>query len=201
TCKKAPLQNIVWRKNNTIRTGRAGRRTHMNIGKTLICGVAAAIAAWGQASGDKVPASKSWRAAEDHQNMMEQLGIKSLRPGPSGNESAPNHANYDDSKANPFPDLPDVLTTRDGKKVTTPEIWWQVRRPEIVEDFDREVLGRVPADVPKVTWSVAATSQGTMGATPITNTQLVGHVDNSACPAFNVDIRMTLVTPADAKAP
>ena len=78
--------------------------------------------------------------------MMEQLGIKSLRPGPSGNENAPNHANYDESKANPFPDLPDVLTIKDGKKVTTPEMWWNQRRPEIVEDFEREVLGRVPSE-------------------------------------------------------
>ncbi len=31
---------------------------------------------------------------QDHQNMMEQLGIKSLRPGPNGNESAPNHAKH-----------------------------------------------------------------------------------------------------------
>ena len=29
--------------------------------------------------------------------MMDQLGIKALRPGPSGNEKAPNHANYDES--------------------------------------------------------------------------------------------------------
>ena len=86
--------------------------------------------------------------------MMEQLGITKLRPGPSGNENAPNHANYDESQANPYPDLPDVLTTKDGQKVTTPEMWWNVRRPEIVEDFDREVLGRVPKDVPKVTWTV-----------------------------------------------
>src|SRR5947209_7573725 len=47
-------------------------------------------------------------AEEDHRNMMEQLGIKSLRPGPSGDEKAPNHANYDESLANPFPDYPDV---------------------------------------------------------------------------------------------
>ena len=39
----------------------------------------------------------NWTAAEDHQNMMDQLGIKALRPGPSGNESAPNHANYDEA--------------------------------------------------------------------------------------------------------
>ena len=50
--------------------------------------------------------------------MMEQLGIKALRPGPSGNESEPNHANYDESKANPYPDLPDPLTLKNGKKVT-----------------------------------------------------------------------------------
>src|SRR6266513_1885472 len=53
---------------------------------------------------------KNWTAAEDHRQMMEQLGIKALRPGPSGNEQDPNHANYDAAKANPFPTLPEVLT-------------------------------------------------------------------------------------------
>src|SRR5512132_4422552 len=103
------------------------------------------------------PEPKTWTAAEDHQNMMEQLGIKALRPGPSGNEQAPNHANYDESLANPFPDLPDVLTLKNGKKVTSPAVWWRQRRGEIVEDFDREVLGRVPKNVPKVTWMVTRT--------------------------------------------
>ena len=56
----------------------------------------------------------NWTAAEDHQNMMDQLGIKALRPGPSGNEAAPNHANYDESTANPFPNLPDVLTLKNA---------------------------------------------------------------------------------------
>src|SRR5258708_33240910 len=48
----------------------------------------------------------NWTTADDHQNMMTQLGIRRLRPGPSGNESAPNHANYDEAIANPYPDLP-----------------------------------------------------------------------------------------------
>ena len=47
---------------------------------------------------------------QDHQNMMDQLGIKALRPGPSGDEKAPNHANYDEAKANPYPNVPDPLT-------------------------------------------------------------------------------------------
>src|SRR5277367_6739422 len=83
-------------------------------------------------------------AADDHRNMMEQLGIKALRPGPNGNENAPNHANYDESKANPYPDLPDVLKLKNGKRVKNAKVWWNKRRPEIVEDFEREVIGRVP---------------------------------------------------------
>src|SRR5688572_3728934 len=75
-------------------------------------------------------AQSGWTTQQDHQNMMEQLGIKKLRPGPSGRQGAPNSANYDESKANPFPDLPDVLTMKDGTKVTTAEQWWKQRRPE-----------------------------------------------------------------------
>src|ERR1700686_2786250 len=89
-----------------------------------------------------LPQPMNWTAAEDHQNMLDQLGIKALRPGPSGKEDAPNQANYDESLANPFPNLPDVLTLKNGVKVTTPEMWWKQRRPEIIQDFEREVLGR-----------------------------------------------------------
>src|SRR5213083_1843635 len=71
--------------------------------------------------------------AEDHQNMMAQLGIHKLRPGPSGNESDPNHANYDEATANPYPDLPEVLTLKNGKKVTSAKMWKEQRRPEIME--------------------------------------------------------------------
>ncbi len=147
------------------------------------------------------PAPKSWTAAEDHQNMMDQLGITALRPGPSGNESAPNHANYDESKANPFPNLPDPLTLKDGRKVTSAEMWWNERRPEIVEDFEREVYGRVPANVPNVTWSVTDTGTGTLGGHPVVGTQLVGHVDNAANPQIDVNIQFTLVRPAQASGP
>ena len=145
--------------------------------------------------------TKNWTAAEDHQNMMEQLGIKALRPGPSGNESAPNHANYDEAAANPYPNLPDVLTLKNGKKVTTPAMWWNLRRPEIVEDFEREVLGRIPKNVPKVTWEVTKTAEAQVGSHPVIGKQLVGHVDNASYPDIQVHIRMTLVVPAGRKDP
>jgi hypothetical protein len=145
--------------------------------------------------------TKNWTAAEDHQNMMEQLGIKALRPGPSGNESAPNHANYDDSKANPFPDLPDALTLKNGKRVKTSAMWWNQRRPEIVEDFEREVLGRIPKTVPNVIWEITKTAEATVGSHQVIGKQLLGRVDNSSYPDIKVDIQMTIVVPADAKAP
>src|ERR1044072_8327690 len=71
------------------------------------------------------PGSTNWTAAVDHRNMMEQLGIKKLRPGPSGRKGATNEANYDVAKANPFPNLPDALTLKNGQKVPTPEMWWK----------------------------------------------------------------------------
>src|SRR5512145_134290 len=70
---------------------------------------------------------------EDHADMMRQLRITKLRPGANGRAAAgdPGAPNYDPAQANPYPDWPDVLTSKDGRKVTTAEMWWQERRPEI----------------------------------------------------------------------
>lgn len=133
--------------------------------------------------------------------MMDLLGIKSLRPGFSGDEHAPNHANYDESQANPYPDLPDPLRLNNGEKVTTSEMWWKQRRPEIVEAYEREVYGRISANVPNVTWTVAAVDHEFIGFTPVIAKKVIGHVDNSSYPPVNVEIRMILVTPALTKGP
>jgi hypothetical protein len=138
---------------------------------------------------------------QDHDNMKAQLGIKSLRPGPSGNESAPNHANYDVSIANPCPKLTDVLTLKNGKKISTPDEWWNKKRPELVEDFEREVYGRVPNNVPKVTWSVKVSEREVVNRIPVQVKHVIGHVDNSAYPLINVDINMMVVIPTNVKGP
>src|SRR5216683_6533598 len=133
--------------------------------------------------GGTTPEPLNWTAKQDHRNMMDQLGIKALRPGPSGRSGATNEANYDPAKANPYPDLPDPLTLKNGQKVTTAEMWWKQRRPEIVEDFEREVIGRIPKNVPKVTWTIATQAvDRVVGEIPVIAKQLVGHGDNSACP-------------------
>ncbi|HTM03187.1 MAG TPA: hypothetical protein VL173_06785 [Vicinamibacterales bacterium] len=154
-----------------------------------------------QPGGDPAAREALQRATnDDHQDMMRQLGIRALRPGPSGNEQAPNHANYDEAKANPYPDLPPVLVMKNGTKVMTAAQWKQ-RRAEIIEDFDREVLGRVPANAPRITWHVAKTEQWEIAGHPVVGQALIGHADNAAYPEIDVDIRMTLVVPADAKKP
>ena len=132
-------------------------------------------------------------AQQDRQRIMDLLGITSIPPGAQSS----NPDTYDESKAEPFPALPHPLFMNDGRRVRTADMWWKERRPEIAEDFEREVYGRTPKNTPRVRWEV--TNSVADGRT-ITKT-LVGHVDNSAYPTVNVDIQLTLVTPAAAKAP
>jgi lysophospholipase L1-like esterase len=140
---------------------------------------------------------------EDHADMMRQLEIKQLRPGPNGRAAAgePNAANYDPAKADPFPDWPDPLTLKDGRKVATAEAWWKERRPQIASDFEREVYGSVPKGVPAVSWAVAETVETSVGGQPVVARRVIGHVDNSAHPAITVDIKMAVVLPVNAKGP
>src|SRR5438128_1257363 len=73
-----------------------------------------------------LPAPVQLTAQEDHQRLMDLLKIKSLRKGADG--KAPN---YDESKANPYPKLPDPLVLKNGKPVTTADMWVKERRQEI----------------------------------------------------------------------
>jgi hypothetical protein len=135
----------------------------------------------------------------DHQRMMALLGIKELRPGANGsNKEAPNYANYDEAKVKPHSPLPDPLTLKNGRKVTSAKAWWNQRRAEIVEDFDREMYGRAPKITPKVNWEIVSTTHEVKYDVPVVTKQLVGHVDNSSHPAVTVDIKLTLTTPANA---
>ncbi len=162
----------------------------------------AAPACVAQPAQSGVPAPVELTTEQDHQRMMDLLQIKSLRPGRDGmNPKAENYAHYDESIANPYPKLPEVLVLKNGKRVTTASDWWNLRRPEIVEDFDREVYGRTPKVTPKVTWEVKSVKEEKVGDVPVITKELVGHVDNSSYPAITVDIELVLTTPANAKGP
>ncbi|WP_445192208.1 glucuronyl esterase domain-containing protein [Sphingomonas sp. Tas61C01] len=130
--------------------------------------------------------------------MMRQLGIVQLHPGASGDPSAPDPANYDPAKADPYPVWPDLLKMANGRPVTNAAMWKQQRRPELIGLFEREVYGRIPAGVPRVTWRIVSADHEFFAGKPVVAQQLVGHVDNRAAPLIAVDIRATLVLPAKA---
>jgi hypothetical protein len=134
---------------------------------------------------------------DDHQNMMNQLGVTKLRPGESGQ----NQERFKEENANPYKDtMPDVLKMKDGTKVTTAEQWTK-RRAEIVEDFEREIYGRIPENTPKVTWSIASTSEGNSGGIPTITKVMQGQVDNSGFPQISVTIRASFTVPAGSTKP
>lgn len=134
---------------------------------------------------------------QDHQNMLEQLGITKLRPGRSSDANSPNAANYDEPKANPYPDLPELLQSSDGQKIASKEQWLQTRRPEIVELLEREVYGRIPSNVPSVKWEVRETREIQAGGKKAVQKHVVGVVDNSACPEIKVNLSMSLTMPKE----
>jgi hypothetical protein len=138
---------------------------------------------------------------KDHQRLLDLAGIKQLRPPSSNDPKSPNRTNYDESKANQYPTLPDPLLLKDGKPGNSPQMWWNRRRPQIVADFDREILGLPPASLPIVTWQVLSTTRENNGPYPIVFKRLVGHVNNADYPSIKVDIDLVLATPADAKGP
>jgi lysophospholipase L1-like esterase len=187
--------------NTPERGTRPGKRQ-----RAMLWTASAFLAVWilipaGGAYAQTAPDTRHWTTADDYRHMLEQLGIRAMRPGPSGNEKAPNAANYDESKANPFPDYPELLRLKDGRPVTTPEMWWKERRPEIVEDFEREVYGRVPENAPKIEWRVVRTAEDKAGPFPVIARELRGRADNSRFPAIEVEFQMVVVTPAWVKQP
>lgn len=148
-----------------------------------------------QDSPNRFPPQVKFTGKGDHQNMMDQLGIRALRPGANPNDQS----TFDEATANPYP-LPELLVMKNGAKVTKAG-QWQARRAEILEDFEREVYGRIPKNVPKVTWEVTNTSLGEVGGIPAITKTLVGHVDNSSYPLITVDIQASVTTPANTTSP
>ena len=155
----------------------------------------------------KVPAGlappKMWTTQQDHRNMMEQLGIKALRPGPSGNETAPESRELRRGEANPFPNLPDVLTLKNGRKVTTAD--------DVVEAAaagDRRgfrARGDRPRSRERAEGDVDASPHGSKARSAASAVDRQGTGRRTwttrRIPAIEVDIQMMLVTPADAEGP
>ena len=149
--------------------------------------------------------TSEWTTELDHQNMKDQLGIVELRPGRDGfaEQGEPQAFNRLETLANPWPEYPPLLINNDGSAVETARQWFTRRRLEVIDDLEREVIGRLPADIPEVQWQVIAYSDADteIAGHPVTGRKLLGHIDNISQPALSVDIEMTVVTPTDASGP
>lgn len=175
---------------NTLVRNSARRHFHA---AALALTLLAASRALAQQPAAALPPPVTLTAQEDIKRLCALLNVEPILVRPP--------YNYDEAKANPYPNLPDPLLLKNGQKVADARTWWEKRRPEILEDFEREVYGRTPKTTPKVTWSVAETKEGETGGFPTITKQLVGHVDNASYPLISVDIRVTLTTPARAAGP
>jgi hypothetical protein len=142
-------------------------------------------------------------AEQDRQRMLGLLGMKEsdLRPRPDPDAKSPHAANYDESKANVYPKLPDPLVFRNGQPVTTAAEWYFKRRIEIQDDFRREVLGWWPASSPKVEWRVVSATNERYGGVDVVTKRLAGHVGPWMNSPVQFTIDLLLVAPANAKAP
>jgi hypothetical protein len=130
----------------------------------------------------------------DYQDMLTQLGIKKMRRG----RDAGVKDTSSETTANRYKDtMPDLMTFKSGARVKSGDEWPK-RRAEIVEDFEREVYGRIPKNVPKVKWEVTGTTEGESGGIATVTRTLVGRVDNSAFPKIEVAIRASYTVPRDA---
>lgn len=96
--------------------------------------------------------------------------------------------------------MPDLMTFKNGDKVKSAD-QWPKRRAEIVEEFEREVYGRIPGNVPKVKWEVTKTTEGDSGGSATVTRTLVGTVDNSAFPKIKVAIQASFTVPRDSPGP
>jgi hypothetical protein len=159
------------------------------------CLVTGTIQTATQTNSGAFPPPVTFTGDGDHQNMMDQLGIKALRRGADPN----NQATFNEATANRYP-LPELMRMKNGKQVTTAK-QWKARRAEIQEEFEREVYGRIPRNTPKVKWEVTNTANEEVGGLPVITKTLVGHVDNSSYPLITVDIQASVTTPANATGP
>ena len=150
---------------------------------------------------DSIRAEINKKTQIDYQTMLHQLNIKEVRHGANGNDpNAENAANYDEEKANPFTNYPNPLLFNDGEAVKTANDW-NKRRLEIIEDFEREIYGRLPENIPSVTWEVVEEYQEDKEGIPVTTKKLIGRVDNSLYPEVTVEMDLTVSVPSNIKKP
>lgn len=69
---------------------------------------------------------------------------------------------YDEAKVPPYT-LPDPLVLQDGQKVTTPEVWFKQRRPELIKLFETQEYGKSPGRPEGMKFAVRSLAADALG--------------------------------------
>ena len=136
----------------------------------------------------KRPAYVTQRQAGPTNNWYDSVGNTFVR------SQWGNWSNYDESTAGGTAS-PDPLVLKDGSRVTDATTWWTRRRPEILNDFQTQIYGKIPPNTPKVTFEVMSVDSTTFAGKAVIK-KVVGHIDNSRYPAAKPSIDITMYLPA-----
>ncbi len=111
-------------------------------------------------------------------------------------DAQPKGFNYDEANVPEF-ELPDVLTAKDGTKITTADQWTQKRRPEILELFQQHVFGKQPEKLSQIRSRLRSRSSEAANGKAIRREITVFFTDDDDGPSMNI----LVYTPADATGP
>ncbi|MEZ6062564.1 MAG: acetylxylan esterase [Planctomycetaceae bacterium] len=108
----------------------------------------------------------------------------------------PDGFNYDESKV-PKYELPDLLTTVSGDRVTDGETWNRIRRPEILNLFEENVFGKLPPNVPQLRTRIRSRVDNALNGKAIRREITVFFSDDDSGPAMD----LLVYTPAASSGP
>jgi hypothetical protein len=104
--------------------------------------------------------------------------------------------NYDEDKV-PAYTLPSILTTKEGVKINSRELWNKLRRPEIIELFRENIFGRVPATKYKETFKVSVLDRAAVAGTA-TQKQIEINIESGG---KSLSFNLLFFTPNNTKQP
>jgi hypothetical protein len=136
----------------------------------------------------------------DYAATLQRLGLRpaDLRPGVDGfNRSAPNAVNRDEAAVGNVAPLPPLLVDAAGRPVANAGAWHR-RRRELLELFDREVYGRVPATAPAVHWELERVENRQLAGVAVVTRHYIGHAATSGLDQPPIDMQLTLDMPEHA---
>ncbi|MDX1950939.1 MAG: acetylxylan esterase [Verrucomicrobiota bacterium] len=100
-------------------------------------------------------------------------------------EAQPEQFNHDEAKVNPYA-LPALLKMQNGTEVSSPEMWMEKRRPELLELFRSEVYGRSPGRVVGTTAIVTKREEDALGGKAIRQEVTIRFGKNPRAPEMHL---------------